>query len=85
MAHGAFDTVGGMRTGFPLVIERLMAVRTGFPGWNQPMDYMLGLILLSNGRSDGNSQNEKNKKGGTEQTRAETIHWQISCIGCHIM
>jgi hypothetical protein len=39
---------------------------------------MLGLILLSNGRLDGNSQNEKNEEGRTEQTRAETVHGQIS-------
>jgi hypothetical protein len=49
------------------------------------MENMLRLILLSNGRLDGSSQNEKNEKGGTEQTRAETIHWQISCVGCHSM
>jgi hypothetical protein len=78
MSHGAFDTVGGMRAGFPLVIYHLMAVRTGFPGWNQPMVDMLGLILLSNGRLDGSSQNEKNEQGRTEQKRAETIHGQIS-------
>ena len=64
MAHGAFDTVGAMRAGFPLVIYRLMAGGTGIPGWNQPMDYMRGLILLSNGRLDGSSQNEKNEQGG---------------------
>src|ERR1017187_234750 len=78
MAHGAFDTVGFMRAGFPLVIQRLVAGGTGIPGWNQPMVNMLGLILLSNGRLDGSSQNEKNEKGGTEQTHAETMHWQIS-------
>ena len=63
MAHGAFDTVGGMRAGFPLVIDRLVAGGTGIPGWNQPMEDMRGLILLSNGRLDGNSQNEKNEQG----------------------
>jgi hypothetical protein len=78
MAHGAFDTVGAMRAGLPLVINHLVARGTGIPGWNQPMDNMLGLILLSHGRLDGSSQNEKNEKGGTEQTRAETIHDQIS-------
>jgi hypothetical protein len=78
MAHGAFDTVGGMRTGFPLVIDRLVTGGTGIPGWNQPMVYMLGLIQLSHGRLDGSSQNEKNEKSGTEQTRAETIHNRIS-------
>jgi hypothetical protein len=78
MAHGAFDTVGGMRTGFPLVIHRLMAGGTGIPGWNQPMVNMLGLFLLSNGRLDGSSQNEKNERGETEHTRAETIHGQAS-------
>src|ERR1035438_5916562 len=54
MAHGAFDTVGGMRAGFPLVIQRLVAAGTGIPGWKQPMVNMRGLILLSNGRLDGN-------------------------------
>jgi hypothetical protein len=78
MAHGTFDTVGGMGAGFPLVIHHLMAGGTGIPGWNQPMVDMLGLILLSNGRLDGNSQNEKNEEGRTEQTRAETVHGQIS-------
>jgi hypothetical protein len=78
MAHGAFDTVGGMRAGFPLVIHHLVAAGTGIPGWNEPMVNMLGLILLSNGRLDGSSQNEKNEQGRTEQTRAETIHGQIS-------
>jgi hypothetical protein len=85
MAHGAFDTVGGMRAGLPLVIDHLVAVRTGFPGWKQPMVNMLGLIQLSHGRLDGSSQNEKNEEDGTEQTRAETIHGQISCIGDHYM
>ena len=42
------------------------------------MDYMRGLILLGHGRVDGNSKNQKNEKGGTEQTSAETIHGQIS-------
>jgi hypothetical protein len=78
MAHGAFDTVGAMRAGFPLVIHRPVAGGTGIPGWNQPMVDMPGLILLSNGRLDGSSQNEKNEQGRTEQTRAETIHGQIS-------
>jgi len=78
MAHGAFDTVGGMRAGFPLVIHRLMAGGTGIPGWNSPMEQMRGLILLSNGRLDGSSQKEKNEQGGTEHTRAEPIHGQIS-------
>jgi hypothetical protein len=67
-----------MRAGFPLVIDRLVAGGTGIPGWNQPMDYMRGLILLGHGRVDGNSKNQKNEKGGTEQTSAETIHGQIS-------
>ncbi len=78
MAHGAFDAVGGMRAGFPLVKDRLVAGGTGIPGWKQPMVNLLGLIKLSNGRLDGNSQKEKNEQGRTEQTRAETIHWQVS-------
>ena len=61
MAHGAFDTIGGMRAGFPLVIDRLVAGGTGITGWNQPMVDRLGLIHLSNGRLDGNSQNEKSE------------------------
>jgi hypothetical protein len=78
MAHGAFHTVGGMRAGFPLVIDRLVAAGAGIPGWNQPMDNMFGLILLSHGRVDGNRQNEKNQRGETEHARTETIHGQIS-------
>jgi hypothetical protein len=76
MAHGAFHTVGGMRAGFPLVIDRLVAGGAGIPGWNQPVDDMLGLLLLSQGRLDGGGKNEKSEKGGTEQTHAETIHGQ---------
>jgi hypothetical protein len=78
MAHGAFDIVGGMRAGFPLVINRLVAAGTGIPGWNQPMENMLGLILLSNGGLDGNSQNEKNEQGETEHARTATIHGRTS-------
>jgi hypothetical protein len=78
MAHAAFDTVGAMRAGFPLVIKHLVAAGTGIPGWNPPMVHMRGLILLSNGRLDGNSQNEKNEQGGTEYARTETIHGQTS-------
>jgi hypothetical protein len=51
---------------------------TGIPGWNQPMENMPGLILLSHGRLDGNSQNEKNEQGDTEHTRTKTIHGQTS-------
>ncbi len=76
MAHGAFDTVGGMRTGFPLVIDCLVAGGTCVPGWNEPMHHMLGLIQLSGGRVDGKSQNEKNERA--EHARTETIHGQIS-------
>jgi hypothetical protein len=78
MAHGAFDTVGGMWAGFPLVIHHLVATGTGIPGWNQPMENMLGLILLSKGRLDGISQNEKNEQSETEHARTETIHGQTS-------
>ncbi len=42
------------------------------------MVLLYGMSLLSNGRVDGSSQNEKNEQGRTEQTRAETIHGQIS-------
>ncbi len=78
MAHGAFDTVVGMRAGFPLVIDRLMTGGTGSPGWKQPMVYMLGLIQLSSGRLAGNTQNEKSEQGRTVYKSAETIHVQIS-------
>jgi hypothetical protein len=74
MARGAFHTVGAMRTGFPLVIQRLVAGGTGIPGWNQPMVDMRGLILLSNGRLGGNSQKEKSEQAETEYARTETIH-----------
>jgi hypothetical protein len=67
-----------MRAGFPLVINRLVAAGTGIPGWNQPMENMLGLILLSNGGLDGNSQNEKNEQGETEHARTATIHGRTS-------
>jgi hypothetical protein len=39
---------------------------------------MRGLILLSNGWLDGNSQNQKNEQGETEHARTETIHGQTS-------
>jgi hypothetical protein len=78
MAHGAFDTVGGMRARFPLVPDHLVAAGTGIPGRNQPMENMLGLFLLSNGGLDGNSENEKNEQGETEHARTETIHGQTS-------
>jgi hypothetical protein len=51
---------------------------TGIPGWKQPMVNMRGLILLSNGRLDGNSQNEKNEQGETKHARTESIHGQTS-------
>jgi hypothetical protein len=76
MAHGAFDTVGAMRAGFPLVPHCLVAAGTGIPGWNQPMDNVLGLVLLSKGRVDGNRQNEKNQQGETEQAGTDTLHGQ---------
>jgi hypothetical protein len=66
-----------MRAGFPLVIDRLVAGGTGIPGWNQPMEHMRGLILLSHGRLDGNSQNENAEQGETEHARTETIQGQI--------
>src|ERR1700761_9620048 len=74
MAHGAFHAVGAMRAGFPLVIDRLVAGGSGTPGWNQPMEHMLGLILLSHGRLDGSSRKKKNEQGGTEHTSAEPVH-----------
>jgi hypothetical protein len=77
MAHGAFDPVGGMRAGFPLVIHRLVAGGTGIPGWNQPMEDMRGLILLSQGRLDGNSQKEKSEQAEAEDARTESIHGRL--------
>jgi hypothetical protein len=55
-----------------------MAGGTGIPGWNEPMEDMRGLILLSHGRLDGNSQNEKGEQGETEHARRETIQGQTS-------
>jgi hypothetical protein len=81
MARGAFDSAGGMRAGFPLVIDRLVAGGTGISGWNQPMEDMGGLILLSDGRLDGNRQNEKSEQGETEHARTETIHGQTPEYG----
>jgi len=80
MAHGAFNTVGGMRAGLPLVIHNLMAGCAGIPGWNSPMEYMRGLILLSNGRLDGGSQKEKAEQGGTKDACAEQIHERSSRV-----
>ncbi|MGB6156751.1 MAG: hypothetical protein WBH45_00595 [Acidobacteriaceae bacterium] len=80
MAHGAFDSVSGMRAGFPLVIDPLVTGGTGIPGWNQPMEDMRGLILLSHGRLDGNRQNEKAEQGETEHARTETIQGQTSWL-----
>jgi hypothetical protein len=39
---------------------------------------LLGMSLLSNGRLDGSSQNEKNEQGETKHARTETIHGQTS-------
>jgi hypothetical protein len=78
MAGGAFDTVGAMRAGFPLVVHHLVAGGTGIPGWNQTMEDMRGLILLSHGGLDGNRQTKKNEQGETEHARTETIHGQTS-------
>jgi hypothetical protein len=78
MAHGAFDTVGRMRAGFPLVVNSLVAGGTGIPGWNQPMVHMRRLSLLSHGGLGGNSKNEKPEQGKTEHARTETIHRQTS-------
>jgi hypothetical protein len=55
-----------------------VAAGTGIPGWNQPMENMRGLILLSNGWLGGNSPNKKNEQGETVHARAENIHGQTS-------
>ena len=81
MAHGAFHTVGSMRAGFPLVKDRLVAGGTRIPGWKQPVVYMRRLILLSIGRLDSNSRNEKSEQGETEHARTETIHGQTPEYG----
>jgi hypothetical protein len=78
MAYGALDTAGAMRAAFPLGIRHLVAARTGFPGWNRLMVLLPGTSLLSSGRLDGSTGNEKNEQGGAEHKRAETIHGQIS-------
>jgi hypothetical protein len=67
-----------MRAGFPLLVHHLVAAGTGIPGWNQPMENMRGLILLSNGWLGGNSPNKKNEQGETVHARAENIHGQTS-------
>ena len=84
MAHRAFHTVGGMRAGFPLVIDRLVARGTGIPGRNQPMEHMLGLILLSHGRLGSNSENEEAEQSQTEHARTETIQGQASWYGLQV-
>jgi hypothetical protein len=61
-----------------------MAGGTGIPGWNQAVEYMRGLILLSHGGLDGSSRKEKNEQGGTEDTRAETIHGQTPEYGLQV-
>jgi len=61
MAHDAFHTIGGMRAGFPLFKQRLVAAGAGIPGWNQTMENMLGLFLLANCRLDGKGQKEKSE------------------------
>ena len=65
-----------MRAGFPLVVDRLVAGGAGIPGWNQPMEYMRGLLLLSHGRLVG-GQKEESEQGGAEHARAETIHGKV--------
>jgi len=67
MARGALDISGGMRAAFPLGIRHLVAVSTGFPGWNRLVVRLLATSRLSIGRLDGSSQNEKNEQAGTEQ------------------
>ena len=84
MANGAFDTVGGMRAGFPLVIDRLVAGGTGISGWNEPMHHMLGLILLSKGGLAGDGQSEKNEKDETEHAGTRTLHGQTPEYGLQV-
>jgi hypothetical protein len=78
VAHGALDIIAAMRAAFPLGIRHLVAARTGFPGWNRLMVLLNAMSLLSNGRLDGSSQNEKNEQGRTEQKCAESVHGQKS-------
>ena len=84
MAHGAFDTVGRVRAGLPLVIHRLVAGGTGSAGWNQPMEDMLGLLLLSSSRVDGNRRNEKKQQGETEYAPTDTIHGETPEYGLQV-
>lgn len=63
MADGALDAAGAMRAGFPLVIDGLMAVDAGFPGWKEPVVNQRGLILLSEGRLDGSRRKQKREQG----------------------
>src|SRR6185437_5326182 len=78
MANGALDIGGAMGAAFPLGIGHLVAGGTGFPGRNCLMVLLPGLSLLSTGRLEGSSKNEKKEEGGIEQRRAETIHGQNS-------
>ena len=80
MAHGTFDAVGTMWTGFPLVINCLVAGGTSIPGWNPPMKYVLGLLLLSHARLDSNREKEKCEQSETEHASTETIHGQTSRV-----
>lgn len=78
IAHGALDAIGAMRAGLPLVIDRFMAGGAGISGWNEPMENVSGLLLLSAGRLDGNDERkEKDEQGGAQHTRAETGHGKI--------
>jgi hypothetical protein len=45
---------------------------------------MLALLLLSHGRLDGKSRNEKNEQGETEHARRETIHGQTPEYGLQV-
>ncbi len=51
-------------------------------GWNQPMNNVRGLILLSNGGLDGSSRKEENEQGGTEHYTRGNDSWEGSPECC---
>jgi hypothetical protein len=81
MADGAFNTVGGVRAGLPLFCHGFVTGGAGIPGWNLPMVNMFGLLLLSEGWLDGDSQDEKGEQGRTIYKCAETLHGRNSYVG----
>jgi len=77
MAHGAFQTVGGMRAGFPLSYTTLWQLETVSPAGISRWKICV-LDPLSNGWFGRNSQNQKNEQGETEHARTENYSRQTS-------